>query len=122
MEPGVEPRPPAPRAWSLSHWTTREVPLTFTRTQTCNCSTKAAVGNMEMNMPECVPVKLYYETGMDWIRLTLGINVYWSLKTAPAQMLRLPKSKKGRKEAVLTTLKKKKILHQKKRKNEFKVL
>ena len=61
-----------------------------------------------MNMPECVPVKLYYETGMDWIRLTLGISVYWSLKTAPAQMLRLPKSKKGRKEAVLTTLKKKK--------------
>ena len=59
-------------------------------------------------MPECVPVKLYYKTGMDWIRLTLGISVYWSLKTATAQMLRLQKSKKGRKETVLTTLKKKK--------------
>ena len=23
---GIEPRPPASRAWSLSHWTTREVP------------------------------------------------------------------------------------------------
>ena len=75
-----------------------------------------------MNMPECVPVKLDYKTGMDWIRLTLGISVYWSLKTATAQMLRLQKSKKGRKETVLTTLKKKKILHQKKRKNEFKLL
>ena len=46
---------------------------------------------------------------MGWIRLTLGISVYWSLKTATAQMLRLRKSKKGRKETVLTTLKKKKL-------------
>ena len=25
--PGTEPRPPALGAWSLSHWTTREVPV-----------------------------------------------------------------------------------------------
>ena len=25
--PGIKPRPPALGAWSLSHWTTREVPL-----------------------------------------------------------------------------------------------
>ena len=26
---GIKPRPPALRAWSLSHWTTREVPVSF---------------------------------------------------------------------------------------------
>ena len=26
-QPGIEPRLPALRAWSLSHWTTREVPV-----------------------------------------------------------------------------------------------
>ena len=26
-QPGIEPRPPALGAWSLTHWTTREVPL-----------------------------------------------------------------------------------------------
>ena len=62
---------------------------------------------MEMNMPECVPVKLNYKTGMGWIRLTPGVSVHWSLKTAAVQMLRLQKSKKGRKETVLTTLKEK---------------
>ena len=25
--PGVKPRPPAPGAWSPSHWTAREVPI-----------------------------------------------------------------------------------------------
>ena len=25
-QPGIKPRPPALRVWSLSHWTTREVP------------------------------------------------------------------------------------------------
>ena len=28
-QPGMEPGPPALGAWSLSHWTTREVPLGF---------------------------------------------------------------------------------------------
>ena len=27
--PGIEPRPPALGVWSLSHWTTRKVPLAF---------------------------------------------------------------------------------------------
>ena len=27
--PGIEPRPPALGTWSLSHWTTREVPVVF---------------------------------------------------------------------------------------------
>ena len=26
LQPGIEPMPPAPRAWSLNHWTSREVP------------------------------------------------------------------------------------------------
>ena len=26
-QPGIEPGPPALGAWSLSHWTTREVPF-----------------------------------------------------------------------------------------------
>ena len=26
-QPGIETRPPALEAWSLTHWTTREVPL-----------------------------------------------------------------------------------------------
>ena len=30
---GIKPRPPALGAWSLSHWTTREVPLSFSDTQ-----------------------------------------------------------------------------------------
>ena len=30
--PGTEPRPPALGAWSLSHWTTREVPILFSIT------------------------------------------------------------------------------------------
>ena len=32
--PGIEPGPPALGAWSLSHWTTREVPPKFTFTHT----------------------------------------------------------------------------------------
>ena len=27
--PGIQPRPPALGAWSLSHWTTKEVPTVF---------------------------------------------------------------------------------------------
>ena len=30
-QPGIEPRPPALGAWSLTHWTTREVPILFLR-------------------------------------------------------------------------------------------
>ena len=31
---GIEPRPPALGAWSLSHWTTREVPEDLFKMQT----------------------------------------------------------------------------------------
>ena len=27
-QPGIEPAPPTMEAWSLNHWTTREVPQT----------------------------------------------------------------------------------------------
>ena len=37
--PGIEPGPPALGAWSLSHWTTREVPsLWFDEHDSCRAS------------------------------------------------------------------------------------
>ena len=29
LQPGIEPVPPAVEAWSLNHWTSREVPGNF---------------------------------------------------------------------------------------------
>ena len=34
--PGIEPRPPALGAWSLNHWTTREVPVLFKDMNVCD--------------------------------------------------------------------------------------
>ena len=35
--PGMEPRPPALGAWSITHWTTREVPENNVYDELCLC-------------------------------------------------------------------------------------
>ena len=42
-QPGIEPGPPALGAWSLTHWTTREVPCQTLRTISC-CEICVCVG------------------------------------------------------------------------------
>lgn len=70
-----------------------------------------------MNEPGCVPIKLHYKIGSeqdlahwDHIRVLIPQNSDDTMtncyKTSRAQMLRLWKSKAGRKEKLLTTLRK----------------